>query len=59
MFNFVTGECDAGHLCYERAEGKDPAFVKGKLEWGKVCAAGHYCEEGAKYEKPCPLGTYR
>ena len=59
LFFFPLGKCQAGHICLGRAEWKDPAFVKGKLEWGRRCTAGYYCEEGATYEVPCPEGTYR
>ena len=59
LFYITLGKCSAGHICFGRAEWKNPSRVEGELDWGKRCAEGHYCEEGATYEIPCPEGTYR
>lgn len=52
----IIGNCQAGFICFGRAEFKNP--TKG-VTWGRVCSAGFYCPEGTQVEIPCPEGTYR
>lgn len=46
--------CDGGYICTGKSDKSNP--TTGDTDMGYICPAGHYCEAGVVFERPCPIG---
>ncbi|CAK9096936.1 Putative uncharacterized protein MYH16 (Myosin heavy chain 16 pseudogene) (myosin heavy polypeptide 5) [Durusdinium trenchii] len=49
-----AGPCEAGYFCLQGS----PVRIPINGTYGDVCWPGYFCEEGAAFPEPCPVGTY-
>ena len=55
----VTGQCNAGYFCSERAASATPSDDSTNLRrFGECPEGGFFCEAGASSFTPCPPGTF-